>query len=373
MSNRIVILGGYGNAGAIIARLLASESNLAIVLAGRHLKKAQRTASVINDECRTDRVSARQVDASDNHSLVDALKDAAIVVVASSTIQHARVVAEAALAAGVDYFDIQISSSAKLAVLNSLKQQIEASGRCFMTDGGFRPGIPAAMVRYAAALMPRLESCRVASAFQLNWKNHEFADSSAEEFVDELESYNPLILQDGAWVRAKMSLMPRFDFGEPFGQKYCTPMLLEEFRALPGIIPALRQTGFYSAGFGGIVDYAIIPTSLLMIKLFPGRSRRLVGRMFKWGLMNFTKPPYGAVLRMDAAEGKEAMRMLVSHPDAYFLTAASAAACLSQYFDGTIRGPGLRFQAHAVEPGRFFQKLAQYGIQVLTDKEVLPS
>ena len=63
------------------------------------------------------------------------------------------------------------------------------------------------------------ESGPVASVFQVNWKECQFAASSAAEF----------------------------------GLKYCVPMYLEEFHLLPELIPTLQQTGFYSAGFGGLM------------------------------------------------------------------------------------------------------------------------
>lgn len=288
----------------------------------------------------------------------------AIVVVASSTIEYTRTIAETALQTGVDYFDVQISSQAKRDVLESFRERIRHAGRCFITDGGFRPGIPAAMVRYAATQLPQLEAANVGSVFQVNWKEREFAASTAGEFADELKSYSMLVLKNRQWVQGKMSQVPQFDFGAPFGKKYCTPMFMEELRVLPDAIPTLQETGFYSAGFSGMVDYVIIPVSLLLVKLRPDKSRSLIAKMFTWGLKNWTKPPYGAALQMNANGRAASMQMTVSHSDAYFLTAASAASCLLQYGDGGVKQPGLWLQADVVEPIRFFRDLEQLGVTV---------
>ncbi len=56
--------------------------------------------------------------------------------------------------------------------------------------------------------------------------------------------------------------------------------------------------------------------------------------------------------------------MTISHKDSYFLTAAPAVACLLQYLDGSLRKPGLWRQATRIEPIRFFEDLARFGVQV---------
>ncbi len=84
----------------------------------------------------------------------------------------------------------------------------------------------------------------------------------------------------------------------------------------------------------------------------------------EWGLKQATRPPYGAVLRMDAQGPGRAFVMTVAHDDAYFLTAAPAVACLQQVFDGAICKPGLWRQGNLVEPVRVFADLAHLGVRV---------
>jgi len=360
----ILILGGYGNAGLVIARILVSQKSVGIVLAGRNGERAQRVAEQLNAEFKTDCVSGMQVNAASKESLVEAFQQVEIVVVASSTIEFTQIVAEAALDAGIDYFDVQISVAAKFQALEALRERILNSGRCFITDGGYRPGIPAAMVRFAATQIPELESAPVTTVFQVNWKEREFASSTAAEFVDELKSLNPLVLKNGEWKPGKMSEMLDVDFGEPFGQKYCMPMSLEEFRPLPELIPSLKETGYYSAGFGGVMDYVIIPLAFLLLAIAPNRSRKLIARLVEWGLKQTTSPPYGAVLQMKAHGAGRSLVMTVFHEDSYVLTAAPAVACLLQYLDGSVQKPGLWRQATLVEPVRFFEDLARFGVQV---------
>ncbi len=51
MSKRVLILGGYGNFGAFIARRLAREPDLALIIAGRSEKKARALAETLGAEC----------------------------------------------------------------------------------------------------------------------------------------------------------------------------------------------------------------------------------------------------------------------------------------------------------------------------------
>lgn len=159
------------------------------------------------------------------------------------------------------------------------------------------------------------------------------------------------------------------DFGQPFGIQYCMPMFLEELRPLPEFIPSLKETGFYSAGFGGVMDYLIVPLAFILLTIAPNRSRPWIARLVEWGLKHTTRPPFGAVLQMKAQGAGRALAMNIFHEDSYLMTAAPAVACLLQYLDGSIQKPGLWWQATLVEPVRFFDDLARLGVQV--KKEII--
>ncbi len=196
MATRIIILGGYGNTGFLIARSLVKESSVELVIAGRDINRAEQKATELNSEFYTDRVSFKYVDAANTNSLKVAFTGVNLVVVASSTIEYTYNVVSVALEVGIDYLDVQLSSPTKLSVLNSFRKELERQGRCFITDGGFHPGVPAAMVRYAATKIDVLEVANISAAFQLKWKELLFSESTTSEFIDELMNFNPMVLKN---------------------------------------------------------------------------------------------------------------------------------------------------------------------------------
>ena len=368
MATRILILGGYGNTGFLIARLLVKESSVELVIAGRDINRAEQTATELNSEFYTDRVSFKYVDASNTNSLKTAFAGVNLVVVASSTIEYTYNVVSVALEVGIDYLDVQLSSPTKLSVLNSFRKELERQGRCFITDSGFHPGVPAAMVRYAATKIDVLEVANISAAFQLKWKELLFSESTTSEFIDELMNFNPMVLKNRKWIDMGMKEIPKFNFGELFGERYCLPMYLEELQSLPDLIPSLNETGFYISGFNWMVDYIIIPIAFATYKVFQTRAKSPMGHLLKWGLRNFSKPPFGAVIQLQAKgmKGRQNRQLLMrlTHDDAYVLTAVPSVACLLQYLDGSIRQPGLWFQANLVAPQPFFDDIERLGVRV---------
>ena len=186
-SRRILLLGGYGSSGRPLAQLLLQETTAQIILAGRSQHKAHQLATELGG----DRVTSAWIDAADRTSLQAAMRGIDLVVVASSTAQYTSNVAEAALAAGADYLDI-LYSTEKTAVLRDLAPKIEATGCCFVTDAGFHPGLPAALVRYAASCFDQLTRAKVGSVIQINWPDLELSSSTMQEFVAEFIDFKTL-------------------------------------------------------------------------------------------------------------------------------------------------------------------------------------
>ena len=366
----ILILGGYGNTGRPLARLLLQESDVQLVLAGRNLEKAQAYASELNNSFESHRVSGERVDASDMAQLKQAFSAVDLVVVASSTTQFTRQVATAALEARIDYLDVQYSPS-KIALLKSMAVEIEQSGCRFITDGGFHPGLPACLVRFAARFFDQLEIARVGSVIKEDWKGLNVDDSTVAELVDLINDFEMSTFKGGKWQKINLfstSGYIRMDFGERFGRQFCAPMMLEEMRALPGLYPSLNDTGFYVGSFNWFTDWVVMPISMAAMKLWPRSARGPMSRWMHWGLNTFSKPPFGTLLRLEAQGKKDGqpktVQVTISHPDGYLFTAIPVAACLLQYLDGSLDKPGLWMQALVVEPIRMMQDMRRMGVDV---------
>jgi short subunit dehydrogenase-like uncharacterized protein len=366
----ILILGGYGNTGRALARLLLQESNVQLVLAGRNIERAKHLADELNNTVKGNRVCGLYADASDKASLSQAFTGIDFVVVASSTTQFTRLIAEAVLEARVGYLDIQYSTQ-KIVLLTSLADEIREAGCCFITDGGFHPGLPAFLVRYVAQYFDQLVSANVGSVIKEDWKSLDVEDSSITELVELMNDFEMSTFKAGEWKKASwvsMSDYPRMDFGGEFGKQYCAPMMLEEMRSLPDMYPTLQETGFYVGSFNWFVDWVIMPVALVAMKLFPHFAKKPMARWMHWGLNTFSKPPYGTMLKVEARGEKEGrlktMNITIAHPDGYMFTAIPVAACLLQYLDGLITTPGLWLQAHIVEPTRFMSDMQHMGISV---------
>jgi saccharopine dehydrogenase (NAD+, L-lysine-forming) len=367
----IVILGGYGSTGRPLARHLLRESDADIVIAGRHLERAGRFVEALNKEFRNGRITTRAiawaVDAADAMSLRSALTGADLLAVAAPTTQYTDVVARTALDAGVDYLDVQLSAQ-KLATLRALTPEIERAGRCFITEAGYHPGLPAAMVRYATAHLDRVD--RALTAGYLSVGRGIPYSEAVDELMELFHHYDARIFRDGRWIPPGRNYARAVDFGGEIGVRTCYPMYFEELGPLPDIYPSLKEVGFYISGTHWVTDWVITPLAIGALKLAPRRALRPTGRLVWWAMQAFARPPFQVTLLVEASGLKDGqatrVTATVSHPDGYEITAIPVVACLLQYLDGSARRPGLWMMGHLVDPQRLFKDMERMGVRTTT-------
>ncbi len=370
MTHTFLILGGYGNAGRPIANLLLSESKSNVIISGRNLNRAESFAEELNKNYLGNRVKVLGVDARNADQLKNAFRNITMVIVASSTTSFTKTVAETALDSKIDYLDIQFSHE-KIRILRTLENKIIQSGLCFITDGGYHPGIPAAMIRFARTRMDSLTEAVVGAIMNINWKSYQFSNETIMEFTDELKVGSPLVYKNGLWEKARWGGMfdtLKMNFGASYGKKELFPMFLEEMRELPIKFPTLKKTGFYIGGLDWFSNWISFPLATTWFQLFPGSQAIWISKMIFWGMRKFSKPPYFTCIRMESkgiSMGKS-MRydVTLSHADGYMFTAIPVVACLKQYIEGDSKKPGLFTQGEIVEPVQFMYDMKRMGIQV---------
>lgn len=366
MTPHIAILGGYGNTGRWLARLLLDHSDAQLLLAGRDAAKAQAAAAALDPQ----RCSGLRLDAHDPAALTRALhqladQGPALLIVAASVGPALGKALDAALAAGVPGIDTLLSTPAKHAMLGERAAAWQARGLTWLTDGGFHPGLPALLVRQVARSLDAVTRARIGSVIAIDWRPLEFSPSTRAELVQELLAMDTRALQDGQW-RDQGWAVQSFDFGAPFGRRDGYAMFLQELQGLAQQRPELRDLGFYVGGFNPLTDRLGLPLAWSLAKLGPKRLGDAAARLLLASLKAGSRPPFGTVLRCEVdgmRAGHPARRLLVVGPsDGYQLTAAPVAASALQLLAGG--APGIHCQALWADPQRLIADLQRMGIAV---------
>ncbi|MBA3020057.1 saccharopine dehydrogenase NADP-binding domain-containing protein [Propionicimonas sp.] len=366
---RIIALGASGKAGAEIVRLLATSLSAddELVLAGRD---PGRLAATKDSIVGPPKVTTALAEASDQAAVGALVTGADLVVVTVSRPDLVGALARTVLAAGADWFDTLLSGPTKLNALRELEPEIIKAGRCFVTDGGFHPGLPAVLVRWAAEQLDELIEADVSAGMRIDWQAEELSTSTIEEMLDEFADFDLTTWIDGERRAMRWSECPTVDFSEPIGRKLVVPMPLAEMDALPLQYPSLRRCGFYICGFGPAMDYLVLPLLMGMARV-PGLRSPTI-RLTRWSMARLASkpPPHRLVVQTEAIGQRSgrpaAASAKVGGQDGYLLTAAPVVACIRRVLDGSIRTPGLHLQAQLVQPGPFLTDLAELGLEVET-------
>ena len=157
---RVLILGGYGEFGSRLARLLADEPGVDLMIAGRSLAKARTMAE------RLGAVAVAVDRDGDLAAALMALKPDVVVDVSGPFQAYGDVpyrVVEAAIDAGADYLDLA-DATEFVAGISSLDARAKAAGRVALSGLSTLPALSFAVVRRLAADMDVLESLEIGVA-----------------------------------------------------------------------------------------------------------------------------------------------------------------------------------------------------------------
>lgn len=364
-SAKIIIVGCYGLAGQKLVRHLLSETDAQLQLVGRNPQRVTETVERFANAETKHRITAHVLDVAKGDAIFKLIAEAELLVNATAPGAHNRRLIEACIAGRTDWIDLQLSNEL-LTAEQALSDSIAAAGCCFVIQAGFHPGVPAALVRYAATRFEQLIKADVGAivrpegGFQYS--------SGIDELIAMFADYQADAYVDGEWRVLKAKEFPKFDFRQGFGRLTTYPMMLPEMRALPGLIPELKQTGLFIAGWNWFADYLVTPLLLVGAKLAPQLSAKPLGHLLAWATRAFAQAPYGTVLQLDAA-GKQGdrttqMTLFLRHADEYEFTVIPTVSMIKQMLNGSTRQPGIHLMGLLCDPEALLADMERMGVVI---------
>lgn len=149
MVTRVAIIGGYGNFGSHVARSLAGESNITLIIAGRDRHKAQAFAKSLAS---ANPAEAAVVDLRDPAEAVAAMKPDLVINMVGPYHDQPYTLARAAIACGAHYCDIA-DAREFVAGIGVLDEAAREAGVAVLAGASSVPTLTAAYLDEAAKVM----------------------------------------------------------------------------------------------------------------------------------------------------------------------------------------------------------------------------
>ena len=361
-SKRILLVGATGYAGRKLAGYLLKDTDATVILAGRSRAKLDELQSSLRQHDPAHRIESLELDAA--HLDAGALPAFDLLVNATAGGPQNGPLIQACVEHRADWIDMQVTNELA-SPSTELRTRIERAGCSFVIQAGFHPGILAPLVRYAAQQMDVIDRAIVGSV--IRDKTGLPYTSGFAELVDSFRDYKSEMYKDGHWRKLKYADYPKIRFEYGFGELLTYPVEMTELRRLIEVMPDLKNTGFFVAGFNWFADYLVTPLIMLSSRTAPRLAMAPLGHLLSWSTKKFTKPPYGTVVQVDA-EGRRdrrsaGLRLSMFHEDAYVLTAAATGAMIKQMLERKIQ-PGIHLMGLCCDPAQLFKDMEHTGVSI---------
>lgn len=350
----VLILGGYGAAGAAIATLLGQRIEGNIVLAGRSLEKGRKRADQLDREAGvTGRFGARSIDVADAEQIRQCPHGQNVVIVACGlSVSAIENLIKGCIANRADYIDITPNPS-KLGVFQSMRTLIEASDSRFILDAGADPGLPGWLARWLCGG----SSGRVNEiAMYGRYRSTGIGWGGVADILGAAKSQG--WKYDRGWTQSRLwdIRFRRFEGG--LGSSICVPVFLDELQTLPNEL-SLDHFSFYHAGLNPVTDALMTFERTGMLGCFSFETRQ---RAFYSTVQRFTKEPFGLALTAESRGDRASRQVSIGHHELYRATAIpTAILCESLLGDSGMR-PGYGYLGEWVSQDKWFlDKLQEEG------------
>lgn len=308
------ILGGYGQLGRAVAKLLLDRGAPTVTIAGRSRAKADETAIDLAGRNGTQHVLSECTESEDKDGLAALLaKHDVLVHTAPLSNEASKALREALLRTGGRV--VLVSHDAEtVTALRKERLALEQAGASVVLDAGADPGLPGLIGHLAAEDHGAAEEVEVAARYRAK----RVGRAGLEDILD--GATNAAWVYDDGWRPAGFFEVRRKRWPGGLGTSLALPVFLPELDAVRER-HGLRKLILWHGGLNGLADL-IVSLRRVFGRLVPRRA----GLAALTSAMRFANPPPYGLAISGVAIGEDRRRTItLSHPDVYEATALIAA------------------------------------------------
>lgn len=350
----VLIAGGYGVVGRRLASDLAPDYPGRIIVAGRNIEQAQRSAAAIGHGA-----TGRQLDVTQSASIAEALEGVAVVV--SCIDQPGRKLFRAALQRGLGYTDItpHLNALGRGAAYDEVVAAARASGARIVLGTGIVPGISNVIVRALAEMLGGADA--IETALLLN-ADDVSGPASFEYFLQEL-AMTFVVRVKGTDRRTRPFSAPTVvEFPQPIGRRYCYLFPFSDQVLYPhtmAVRTSVTRLAIDPSWLGAAL--AALSWTRAVKLLTIGAIRHLLARSRRDRPSSEGKP---FALRVDVRRGSRSRQATLLGRTQAEAAAAGAAGVARVLLDGDIVKTGAWMPEEVVPPEPFLSRLQREGLRV---------
>ncbi|HDP96374.1 MAG TPA: hypothetical protein ENN25_01605 [Euryarchaeota archaeon] len=379
---------GCGITGLVCAEHLAKNQKIEeLILADSRTEGAEALATRL----RSDRVSVRKIDATDESSIRSLLKDGDLVV-SSIPGELNRKVVRIAMSAGIDYvdFSLPVNSEEDFSELLRLGERIDSR---VLSSMGSDPGISDILAMHGSSKLDRSDRVHVIDGDNACAEGREiFTLWSPLEMIEEATTPAAIFENGEIFMVPPLSRKETYRFPEPIGDLTVYNTLHEETYLIPRFIKTLAYADFKIAIDDNFVEFAEVLRKVGLNGLEPvdvkGVSVRpidLVAALMPRPVDIIGKVKGHAAVVVEVhglKDGRQALAKLwvmMSHEEAYekyhsnatgYLVGAAGATAAEMVIAGEVDEKGFLLPEQ-VPSDKFIRRLAEKGVKVKEEIHIL--
>lgn len=353
-AGKILLVGGYGHVGTALAHELAVRYPGQVIIAGRHLDRAEALAAALPGGA-----EAVRVDVADEESVKLAARPASLIINCSLD-QRTPTLLQAACANASAYLDMGANAAA-IAGMLKLSDEAAQHETCALVGAGLDPGCTNILAALASVRAGGANAINVALLLSLG---DAFGEVAIDYMLEALAHPTTVDYQGRQQELYAYREHRHCEFPPPYGRKLTYRFPFPEQAFFAETLQAKQAANWYTMDSTAINALLLVLVRLGFTRLL--RKERIRG-VTRWAFQQLSRLPGGKddVCALAEAQGPNGpwRVSLTSHQESK-TTALCALPMVETLYEGRLARPGVWLPEQVIDPAVYLHALTDLGLEV---------